>query len=259
MSKAPAFQFYPKDYTSDENVMLMSLEQEGAYLRLLCHQWLHESIPNDVSEVAVVCRVSPRKMRKLWPRLEQCFPLRDDGRRANRRMSDDIEEMKRWREAKALAGSAGGKAKAAGKQKPSRKVAPARVLLVAKASPPFSVLQSATASTENGLPDAGASEPDWNRSAADVYKRQFPKGSVPGAMFRVCKPLVLSNGWPEVSAELDAYLARVPIEFHNWPKFAAGFGRWHEAPQVRGKPATADNARVLDEWEREVLEGRRGA
>jgi hypothetical protein len=95
---------------------------------------------------------------------------------------------------------------------------------------------------------------DWNRHAADVYKRQFPKGSVPGAMFRYCRPLVLEHGWPEVSAELDAYLERVPIDFHNWPKFASGFGRWTKAPKVRGQPATADNARVLDEWERKIRE-----
>jgi uncharacterized protein YdaU (DUF1376 family) len=248
VAKAPAFQFYPKDYETDEHVKLMTLEQEGAYLRLMCHQWLHESIPDDVSQLALICRTSAAKMRKLWPGIAPCFPVSEIGRRANRRMSNDNEELKRFRENRALAGAAGGKAKAA-KQTPST----AKPEPVAKASPPFSVLQPATANG-NGLPDASASEPDWNRAAADVFKRQFPKGSVPGAMFRVCKPLVLAHGWAEVSRELDAYLERVPVDFHNWPKFASGFGRWTQAPKVRGQLATADNARVLDEFVSKVVE-----
>lgn len=44
---SPAFQFYPRDWLSSQRVQLLSLEEEGAYLRLLCHCWLHGSIPDD--------------------------------------------------------------------------------------------------------------------------------------------------------------------------------------------------------------------
>jgi hypothetical protein len=42
--KPPAYQWYPKDYESDEAVRLMTYEQEGIYRRLLDHQrapWQH--------------------------------------------------------------------------------------------------------------------------------------------------------------------------------------------------------------------------
>ena len=45
--KSPAFQFYPNDYLSDTNVMLMTAEQEGHYIRLLCICWKDGSIPAD--------------------------------------------------------------------------------------------------------------------------------------------------------------------------------------------------------------------
>ena len=52
MSRAPAFQFYAGDYLSSSRVQLMTLEEEGAYIRLLCHCWLHGSIPSDPERIA---------------------------------------------------------------------------------------------------------------------------------------------------------------------------------------------------------------
>lgn len=45
--KAPAFQFYPQDYLSSSRVAFMTLEEEGAYIRLLCYCWTMGSIPKD--------------------------------------------------------------------------------------------------------------------------------------------------------------------------------------------------------------------
>lgn len=171
MNKAPAFQFYPKDYTSDEHVVLMSLEQEGAYLRLMCHQWLHGSIPSELSQIAAICRTTPAKMKKLWAGIEPCFPSTEDGRRANRRMSKDNEDMQRWREARAEAGAAGGRAKAA-KQTASTAMPVATVLPVAKPASPFSVLQSATATTRTS---EGALVPASPANATNVPPIEGPK------------------------------------------------------------------------------------
>lgn len=46
--KAPAYQWFPKDYDIDEAVKLMTYEEEGIYRRLLDHQWLHGGIPGDI-------------------------------------------------------------------------------------------------------------------------------------------------------------------------------------------------------------------
>jgi uncharacterized protein YdaU (DUF1376 family) len=154
VAKAPAFQFYPKDFMTDEHVVMMTLAQKGAYIVLMSHQWLHESIPDDIAAVARICQTSEKDMRKMWPGIEPCFPVVAPGRRANRRMSKDNEDMKRFRESKALAGAAGGKAKAAKQtpsEPPSKALASASREGVANASPPFSVLQPSPATaTSNG-------------------------------------------------------------------------------------------------------------
>lgn len=81
--KAPAYQWYPKDYDSDEAVKLMSYEQEGIYRRLLDHQALHGSIPSEPSEIAMlVPKVTLRRFLAVWPRIAGKFAL-VDGRLVN--------------------------------------------------------------------------------------------------------------------------------------------------------------------------------
>lgn len=61
-ARPPAFQFYPADWLSSPNVMAMTPEQEGAYLRLLCCAWLAPDcgLPNDDSMLAVLSRLNGR-------------------------------------------------------------------------------------------------------------------------------------------------------------------------------------------------------
>lgn len=54
--KAPAFQFYPKDYLSDMNVQALTIEQEGCYIRLLSYCWLEGHIPNDLAILSRLCK-----------------------------------------------------------------------------------------------------------------------------------------------------------------------------------------------------------
>lgn len=84
--KAPAYQWYPKDYESDEAVKLMTYEQEGIYRRLLDHQALHGGIPADVQEIAIlVPKVPARRFLALWPRIAGKFKL-VDGRLVNEKL-----------------------------------------------------------------------------------------------------------------------------------------------------------------------------
>lgn len=73
-SKSPWYPWFPRDFAADEPVMLMSLEQEGAYRRLLDHQWLHGSIPADLGQLAVICKMLPAaRMRSVWAGVSRCF------------------------------------------------------------------------------------------------------------------------------------------------------------------------------------------
>jgi uncharacterized protein YdaU (DUF1376 family) len=96
--KAPAFQFYVRDYETDENVKMMDLEHEGAYLRLMCNQWMEGSIPSDMGALAKICRISTVKMRRLWPLLEPCFHVSEEneGRLVNLRLLEQKQELEEY-------------------------------------------------------------------------------------------------------------------------------------------------------------------
>ena len=76
--KPPAFQWYPKDHLADEKVVLMSLEEEGAYFHLTCYCWLEGSIPTDAALLARLCGVDEAKMRELLPAITPCFQERGE-------------------------------------------------------------------------------------------------------------------------------------------------------------------------------------
>lgn len=47
MEHSPAFQFYAGDWLSSARVQLLTLEEEGAYIRALCYCWKTGSVPAD--------------------------------------------------------------------------------------------------------------------------------------------------------------------------------------------------------------------
>lgn len=53
MAKAPAFQLYAKDFL--EGTAEMSNAEAGAYIRLLCHQWMKGGLKNDDKILARLC------------------------------------------------------------------------------------------------------------------------------------------------------------------------------------------------------------
>ncbi len=71
--KAPAFQFYPKDFLMDGNVAGMSLAERGAYITLLCICWQERSLPADTTRLARMVGCPVGAFRRLWPALEPCF------------------------------------------------------------------------------------------------------------------------------------------------------------------------------------------
>ncbi len=108
--QAPAFQFYPKDFLTDTNVVAMTLQECGAYIRLLCLCWLERSLPVEMAMLARLCRVSPACFTKLWPALAPCF-REVDGRLIQPRLERERQKQDTWRELKAAAGRQGGRPK----------------------------------------------------------------------------------------------------------------------------------------------------
>jgi uncharacterized protein YdaU (DUF1376 family) len=102
--KKPWYPWYPRNFLADEQVLVMTLEQEGVYRRLLDHQWLHGSIPSELPALAAICKGIPvASMRKLWEAVKGCFPVEVDGRLQNGKLgrvrteADRLAEMHRQR------------------------------------------------------------------------------------------------------------------------------------------------------------------
>ena len=100
MNKSPAFQFYPKDYQSDEAVRLMNHEERGIYVDLLCAEWLETSIPSDTTLLARLIGITPGKMVKAWELMGPKFSPHpsENGRLIHPRLEEERVKQAEWRE-----------------------------------------------------------------------------------------------------------------------------------------------------------------
>jgi uncharacterized protein YdaU (DUF1376 family) len=76
--KAPAFQFYASDFLGSTRVMLMTNEQVGAYMFLLCHSWNIGGLPDDDRVLAHLARIPLEEWNELGiNKIMGCF-FRDE-------------------------------------------------------------------------------------------------------------------------------------------------------------------------------------
>jgi uncharacterized protein YdaU (DUF1376 family) len=106
--KSPAFQFYPKDFLSDANVMAMSLTELGAYWKLTCICWNEGSLPADTKSLARLLGTSAGHASKLWPAIAPCFKERD-GRLMHPRLEGERRKQAEYRAKQADNGRKGGR------------------------------------------------------------------------------------------------------------------------------------------------------
>jgi len=96
MSSRPSFQFYPNDWLSSTHIMLMTPEQEGAYIRLLAIEWQSEDcgLPDNDEELSILSRLG-----EGWfvgsEKIRSCFFVKD-GRLFNQRLLDERKKQDDW-------------------------------------------------------------------------------------------------------------------------------------------------------------------
>jgi uncharacterized protein YdaU (DUF1376 family) len=98
--KPPAFQFYPNDWLSSSAVTLMTPEQEGAYIRLLCYDWASDGIPDDDATLAALSRLGEGWFRGGSTMVRKCFDQHPEkpGFLTNARLQSEREKQQAWRE-----------------------------------------------------------------------------------------------------------------------------------------------------------------
>jgi uncharacterized protein YdaU (DUF1376 family) len=100
MNRAPAFQFYAKDWLSSKKIVTMTLEEEGAYIHLLAHCWDSPdcTMPDDDSELAQLSRMGERWFNGGSTTLRKCFVPhpRKPQRLTNLRLLEEFRKYTRW-------------------------------------------------------------------------------------------------------------------------------------------------------------------
>lgn len=111
--KAPAFQFYAADYLADERIVALSLEEQGAYVRILAFAWRAKTVSSDPKVIArlIGCGCTPEIASGAMAMLERCHG--DASRCYSPMLEQRRAEQAANRAKKSKSGSLGGKAKSA--------------------------------------------------------------------------------------------------------------------------------------------------
>jgi uncharacterized protein YdaU (DUF1376 family) len=184
-NKAPAYPWYPRDFAADEPVQLMSLSEEGAYRRLLDHQWLHGSVPGDIPSLARICKNVPvKEMRKMWPALEGCF-TRMEGqppRLQNRRLERVRQERKAYLDKQVESGKRGAAARWRDKGSHGEPIGEPMASLMAN-----ECLASAIASA-SAIAEEKPSSPTETGEARQQGYSGVTRGELLGSLRKLCAP-----------------------------------------------------------------------
>jgi len=85
----------------------MTLEEEGAYRRLLDSQWSRGYVPSDPRRIAAILGVTPRKAKELFAAMAECFEEESPGRL----VTPFLESVRQYAAKQSRNGSRGGRPK----------------------------------------------------------------------------------------------------------------------------------------------------
>lgn len=85
VSKSPAFQFYPDDFLGSSKVAVMTPQEIGVYVLLLCMDWNGVGFVFNPKLLARFCRMPEPEFVEAWEVVRECFEERD-GRLYNPRL-----------------------------------------------------------------------------------------------------------------------------------------------------------------------------
>lgn len=110
MGTSPAFSFYAKDFLT--GTATFSLEEVGAYVKLLCYQWDAGSVPATPRERARILGCTAAQERAIWLRIVSKFAAVGDAYQNSRLEEERVKQAER-RQKLAANGSKGGSQKVA--------------------------------------------------------------------------------------------------------------------------------------------------
>lgn len=200
MGKDPAMPFYVNDWLSSGNVTCMSLEQQGAFLRLLCHCWASQdaSLPDDDDQLAALSGMGQGWLQGGCTLVRKCLVPHPDkpGHLTNERTRQLWIERQEWRQKS----SEGGLKSAAAKKK--RQPNGGSTTVSTKAQPngnspsssPSSYLPPPTpAAAPGGASRQPAADPAWKAVVAELLAVEVgeARSAVITAQANLCTPAIV--------------------------------------------------------------------
>ena len=215
--RTPAFQFYAADYLADARVAVLTLEQEGAYIRLLAYCWIEGSIPADQDSLAKLCKWCPADAIAVVAQLFQQSP-NDQMRLVHKRLDEEREAQREYREQRSLAGKKSGEVRAkALKSREKVTDVPTAVQQVLDTS---STLQSSSSSSTSASQLTGG----LTRNLAEIEKETVINPSIKS------KIAVGAGGGAEVSEIAHEIYRHFPVKVHDEKSLEAIQSAFTEVP-----------------------------
>lgn len=110
--KSPAFQFYPKDWLSSRRVRMMTDQQRGWYIQLLCEAWESEiqaTLPDDPKQLWILAGASDEQVFNTCSSPVLNMFERRDGMLINHRLAEEVAKQQHMSELRSKAGKESGK------------------------------------------------------------------------------------------------------------------------------------------------------
>ena len=213
--KSPAMQFYGREFYQDENVIVMTLEQEAAYMRLLWNCWQEGSIPSEPAKLAALCKNHPAKRfsTAVWPALQGCFVPSSDGRLIHSKVEKLRAERRDFIEHCSAGGKHSSELRAAQKSKlPSTNIARSLQVTLPEPCKSEPTLQSPVSSLQEPPPTPSAA----NQALAGAFERWIAE--YPNAV--------------RVDSAAQSWLSLIElgeITDEELPELFAGLQRWKDS------------------------------
>ena len=242
-NKPPAFQFYPKDWLSSESVIVMTAEQRGWYIQLLCHAWNGEPIatlPTDDRKLKALAGAGDSWATDKQAVLD-CFEV-DGDRLVNRRLADQFQQLQEFHSSKSEAGRKGNEVRWGKNNKEIAERSLSDDSAIANDRP-----STATSTATSSSVRLGSAEREQT-AISQTGEDQNPQ--LPESLVRYWAEHV-SNWWPgktitaanlpKATAQCDKYLATC-----GEAKRKAVLSAWEKSKQPASSGETDQNLKALE-------------
>lgn len=111
--KWPSLPLYTADFLTDENVVGMTNEEVGIYIKLLCYEWREGSIPDDKERLAHMVSCGKKRFSRIFLKISPLFLKKTDdgGRLVHPRSEKERKKLLEKREVATEKGKKGAKAR----------------------------------------------------------------------------------------------------------------------------------------------------